>query len=281
MKTNYMKQKVKSYGKRTVFYPAYKYFQKWVETQRQKQFERSQRKRGRQEFWRWSAQDQKLFDFYKQFISEGVLVFDVGANMGNRSKVFYTLGARVVAVEPQVSCAEHLISVFRNKTRFHLVNKALGATAGFADMMISNAHTISSLSSGWVQSVKKSGRFAEYEWNQNITVELETLDALIKQYGSPVFVKIDVEGFEDQVLGGLTSPIKALSLEYTPEFMGCALNCVGQICRLGDYRFQLSFGESLEFALPEWVGSEEITRILSEYSTGAFGDLYARLNECP
>ena len=45
-----------------------------------------------------------------------------------------------------------------------------------------------------------------------------TMDSLIAQFGAPAFTKIDVEGFELEVLKGLTKPVKYLSIEYTvPE----------------------------------------------------------------
>lgn len=45
---------------------------------------------------------------YRQFVKSGDLVFDVGANVGNRTAVFLRLGARVVAVEPHASCVAEL-----------------------------------------------------------------------------------------------------------------------------------------------------------------------------
>src|SRR5436305_15306189 len=47
-------------------------------------------------------------DFYSQFVAPGSLVFDIGANVGNRVQVFLAIGARVVAVEPQQFCVETL-----------------------------------------------------------------------------------------------------------------------------------------------------------------------------
>ncbi|WP_407664880.1 FkbM family methyltransferase, partial [Micromonospora tarensis] len=35
-----------------------------------------------------------------------------------------------------------------------------------------------------------------------IVVPVVTVDALVEQYGVPTFAKIDVEGFEDEVLAG-------------------------------------------------------------------------------
>jgi predicted RNA methylase len=52
----------------------------------------------------WNSVDQRRSEFYSQFVSSGDLVFDVGANVGNRSKIFSRLGARVIAFEPQPAC---------------------------------------------------------------------------------------------------------------------------------------------------------------------------------
>ena len=46
-------------------------------------------------------------------------------------------------------------------------------------------------------------------------VPVTTLDALIERHGVPSFVKVDAEGFEEEVLQGLSRSIKALSFEFT------------------------------------------------------------------
>jgi hypothetical protein len=50
-----------------------------------------------------------------QFVRPGDLVFDIGANMGNRIEAFVALGASVVAVEPQGSCVASLRRLYRNQ----------------------------------------------------------------------------------------------------------------------------------------------------------------------
>ena len=47
--------------------------------------------------WRFAVMDR----FYARFIQPGDLCFDLGAHVGNRVRSWRTLGARVVAVEPQ------------------------------------------------------------------------------------------------------------------------------------------------------------------------------------
>lgn len=230
-------------------------------------------------FWTWSREDQRRLEFYRQFVAPGSLVIDVGANLGNRAKIFWQLGAKVIAVEPQPVCAGFLGSVFRDRPRFTLVEAALGPAPGQAEMMISNAHTISTLSAEWVETVRRSGRFSEQEWNRRATVVVETLDGLITRYGSPAFVKIDVEGYEDQVLAGLSQRVPVLSFEFTPEFERGTRHCIEHLSRLGEVRFQISLGESMQFLLDEWVEGVEVLRFLRAVPDDSFGDIYARFTD--
>ena len=50
-------------------------------------------------------------------------------------------------------------------------------------------------------------------------------DNMISRYGSPEFTKIDVEGYEFEVLNGLSQPIKTISFEFTSEEKKQAFAC--------------------------------------------------------
>ena len=126
---------------------------------------------------------QDMLAFYSQFINKGDLCFDVGANLGNRTEIFLRLGATIVAIEPQDICIRQLKRKYRKKSEVILIQKVLGKEEGEGKLMISNAHTISSMSKEWVNSVKASGRFSSYRWNKTVTVTMTTLDKLIEKYG--------------------------------------------------------------------------------------------------
>jgi hypothetical protein len=64
-------------------------------------------------------------------------------------------------------------------------------------------------------------------------VEVTTLDELIAVHGALAFRKIDVEGFETDVLAGLTRPLRALSFEYLPPAHDAALAALALVERLG------------------------------------------------
>lgn len=94
----------------------------------------------------WSVNDQKMLEFYSQFISTGRLCFDVGANIGNRVKIFLKLYLNVVAIEPQSECVKILKKVFGKDLHLKIIHAGLGNHEGKAELMISNSSTISSMS---------------------------------------------------------------------------------------------------------------------------------------
>jgi FkbM family methyltransferase len=166
---------------------------------------------------------------------------------------------------------------FGANARVVLVNEALGREPGKAEMFVSDAHTISSMSPEWVGRVRASGRFGAHAWEERTSVATTTLDALIDRHGEPVFCKVDVEGYEAEVLAGLSRSLRNLSFEFTPEFGEGTVACVQRLCDLGPTAFNYSIGDSGELALPEWVPGEELVRVLAAIGPdGPFGDVYAR-----
>lgn len=229
------------------------------------------------DFWRPVAADAPRMKLYGQLIAPGDLVFDVGANMGNRTKAFLLLNARVLAVEPQAGCAELLDSVLAGNPRFRLIRKAVGRKPGRAQMLICDDHTLSTLSMDWLAKTRDSRRFQHQQWQQRQDVEVTTLDELIDQFGTPAFTKIDVEGSELEVLNGLSYPLRCLSIEFIPECMEKAYQCIDRLCELAEYECQISIGESMRFYLPHWSPPAETKSALGRLHASVFGDIYFRL----
>lgn len=220
----------------------------------------------------------KMIAFYSQFIKPNDLCFDIGANLGNRTEIFLALGASVLAVEPQPLCAQELRKKYEKNDRFTLVEKAVGPSEGEAEMLIASYHTISSMSKEWIHRVKKSGRFTDYQWDEKFVAPMTTLDQLIRDSGIPSFCKIDVEGFEYEVLLGLSRPIQSISFEFTQEYIEAAINSINYLSSIGKYQFNYSLGESMQLTLQNWAERNEICEVLSNLQGDLlWGDLYAKV----
>jgi FkbM family methyltransferase len=218
--------------------------------------------------------------FYRRFVAAGDLCFDIGAHLGDRTATFRKLGARVVAVEPQPRLLTRLARRFGTDPGVALVAAALGAARGRAELAIDPMNpTIATLSRDFIRKAGASPGFRAARWRERAMVEVMTLDALIAAHGLPAFCKIDVEGYEDAVLEGLSQPLPALSLEYLPAALEPALAAIARLERLGPYRFNRSIGESMRLHHPCWLGAAEIAAELRRIpAEDGAGDVYALLD---
>ena len=216
--------------------------------------------------------------FFSALIRPGELCFDIGAHVGNRSLCWAGIGARVVAVEPQPDLARLLRRSFRGHPGITLVESAVGATPGTAMLHLSSrTPTVASLSPDWIETVSRTESFASIRWDRRVEVPVTTLDALIDRFGTPAFCKIDVEGFEAEVLAGLSRPLPCLSVEYVPAALPAALAALDRIEALGRCRFQVSIGETGRFLWPNWRSGHELRAwLLTRSPEDRSGDIYAR-----
>ena len=205
--------------------------------------------------------------FTSQFVRPGHLVFDVGANRGEYSEMYAALGASVVAVEPN----PELVEIVRARVPNAIVEEAaVGAVEGTADLWRGADDGDSTLSKEYRAVLARTIHATMHP----LRVRVTTLDSLIARHGVPHFVKIDVEGFEEAVLRGLTARPAALSFEFHAALLGELEKC---LTRLPDYQFRIAVGYDFSWQT-EWVGAGAIlhrARELSDGEPSLFGDVYA------
>jgi len=228
--------------------------------------------------WYSKFDPQKAKIFLKQFIEKDDLVFDVGANIGNKTDLYLQCGAKVICFEPQEKCLYHLYKKYENNSNVVIISKGLSDKPGHVDFFPCNeVTTIATCSRDWTTD----GRFVQqgYSWNKPIKIEVTTLDKIIKKYGIPKFCKIDVEGFEYEVLKGLSMPIPYLSFEFTYERKLEAKKCLDYLTKLGYKKFNFAVGETSYFQFKQWLSADKLLqKIYSENKCGddLWGDIYAR-----
>jgi FkbM family methyltransferase len=215
--------------------------------------------------------------FYRQFVKAGDLAFDIGAHVGNRVRVFRRIGARVIAVEPQPDFVAVMRLLYGRDPGVFLEANGVAAEPGEGRLHLSTrTPTVSTFADSWIDDVQIDSRFQRVRWDSVISVPLVSLDELIARHGEPQFCKIDVEGFEYEVLRGLSEPLAALSFEYIPVAVNRAIACVDRISALGDYRYRHSRVETHRWADDGWLKPQTMIEILGALPTGdRSGDVYA------
>lgn len=219
-----------------------------------------------------------LAAFYAPFLRPGDLAFDVGAHVGDRVAAFRSLGARVVAVEPQARLAWVLRRLHGRDAGVTVVRAALGPAEGEGVLRLNRANpTVSTLSAGFPAAAEDAPGWEGQRWDGAERTPVTTLDALIARHGAPAFVKIDVEGFEADVLAGLGAPPPALSFEVVAAARDAGRAALARAHALGYRAFRLSLGESRRWAGP-WTGGAAMDRALTGLPHAAnSGDVYCRL----
>lgn len=218
-------------------------------------------------------------DLYRRFVKPGDLVFDIGAHVGDRVSSFRRLGARVVAVEPQPRLARTLHIIHGADADVQIVAAAVTAKPGEIELRINTANpTVSTVSDAFIQDASGAKGWEGQAWDRTILVPATTLGNLIAEFGTPAFIKIDVEGAEDEVLRGLPLPVAALSFELTTIARDVALRALERLTALGPYGFDLALGESQCLTFGRWVDARTLAEHISALPHDAnSGDIYAFL----
>jgi len=230
-------------------------------------------------YWRPGRQP-GLRRLYRPFLPADALVFDVGAHLGDRTRAFASLGARVVALEPQPAMFRWLRRLVGSRAGVILRREAVGREPGEATLAVSRrTPTVSTLSQDWQTGLRgRNTSFQDVSWEESLRVPVITLDQLIAEYGVPDFCKIDVEGFEAEVLAGLSQPVPALSFEFIAGALEVALDSVRRLGSLGRYEFNAIAGEKRDFLFPGWRSADQMLAWLDAGAAKlASGDVYARL----
>jgi len=238
-------------------------------------------KRSLEVYYGDASRDAAMDALYARFLAPGQLAFDIGSHVGDRTGSFRRLGARVVALEPQPLCARAVRAIYAGDTAVTVVEAACGPEPGTLTLRINSRNpTVTTASPDFVKAARGAGGWEGQIWDEEIEVPVTTLDALIVEHGHPAFAKIDVEGFEADVLAGLSEPLATLSFEFTTIQRDIAVRCLDHLMSLGDYRFDVSLGEAQVLKFGRWVDATEMQLHIQALPHEAnSGDIYCVLQK--
>jgi len=198
--------------------------------------------------------------FYRNALGDSLgLIFDVGANHGDKAWAFAQIAKTVVCFEPDKTSFEALRARYGRVKSVSLENYALGEKPGLGTFFIeeegSAYNTLNEKERDWI--------VAELKQNiREVSVPISTLDIMIEKYGIPEFLKIDVEGGESQVFMGLNSFIPVICFEANlPRFREETLSIIDRFSHDDTTRFNLRLEDNFVFSTHK--ASEEIISVLN------------------
>lgn len=162
---------------------------------------------------RWSGKTQPRNSLVEQLDARGIsVVLDVGANIGQFGEMLRRSGyrKRIVSFEP-VSASFALLNVRAAvDPQWEVVNVALGASSQHSRINISRNSVSSS-----IRELEQKTLLAEpkVEYVHSEVVVMEPLDSLFTQFvakSDRSFLKVDIQGYENELLKGRSMPWIAL-----------------------------------------------------------------------
>jgi FkbM family methyltransferase len=148
-------------------------------------------------------------NFYKKILSPNSLIFDLGANMGDKTHIFSFFSQKLICYEPEKKLFLHLKNRFR-KQNIKIENKLVSdknKKISFYSVLNDEAYS----------TIFKTNIKAFIHLNNRKIIKKNilstTLNSEILKYGVPDYIKIDCEGAEKVILKNLKYKINIISFE--------------------------------------------------------------------
>lgn len=172
-----------------------------------------------------------------------MLIFDIGSNRGiftDECLKKYN-DCKIISLEANANLTKFLKEKYKNNLNVIVLNNiASKKNNEEVNFYISNADTISTASLDWINKSRFSNN---YLWHKPIKILSKSLDNLISYHGSPDLIKIDVEGYEYEVIQGLTKKQNKICFEWAEEeYEKINLTC-NYLQNLGYAEFGYIFGD--------------------------------------
>jgi len=172
-----------------------------------------------------------------------MLYFDIGANIGKWS-LSNINNNKIIAIEPVPNTFKILENNCLNHNIICLNYAVCDNNNDDIVFYKASSSTLSTLNLEWLND--KKSRFYNTSYTQ-IKCRTIKLDDLIKNYGIPDLIKIDVEGGEYDCIKSLTQKVNLLCFEWASETNDISFKCLDYLCELGFKQFFIQNNDEYVF----------------------------------
>tara|TARA_B100000029_G_scaffold21830_1_gene22014 strand:- start:772 stop:1515 length:744 start_codon:yes stop_codon:yes gene_type:complete len=204
---------------------------------------------------------QKEFDFYQTFLTRNKLIFDLGANLGDKSHILLKFTDKIILYEPEEDLFERLKFRFRKNNKVVLNNLLISDFVGdvvFNSVVGNEAY--SSILDNYIENfthLKKSLVIKKIKKSSTLNFE-------INKYGIPYYIKIDCEGAENLILKNLKYDIEVISFEANlPIFLNQTIEIINYLKNNFNRCFNIRKEGEFNFLFKSHLNSEEIIENLT------------------
>jgi FkbM family methyltransferase len=181
--------------------------------------------------------------YCRQFLRPDAIAIDVGASSGSYTDLFSAHCKRVVAFEPNPDCVASLRSLRLPNLR--VIAAAAGSSTGIATLRIPASGSTALGTIAPANPLQGEAVLAR-------DVPVTTIDDAMRSEAGPVcFLKIDVEGHEEEVLRGATETLKShrptLQIEIEARHGGDKERIDGFLARLGYRAYPAAVANPINF----------------------------------
>jgi len=204
------------------------------------------------------------------------LIFDVGFHKGEDTEFYLKKGFRVVAVEANPALYAAGIGRFKNEidaARLTLLNVAIADSDGPIQFFVNSRVTEwGTISPDFAARNRQLGKDSK-----NITVQGLRFGRILREFGVPYYLKIDIEGADQLCLEALLqvgARPTHLSLESTKTSWASLVSEFARLRELGYRRFKVVSQEGVQYqqcADPPLEGSS-VQHRFTRGASGAFGE---------
>jgi FkbM family methyltransferase len=208
----------------------------------------------------------RLKKFYQNFIGNSDFMIAIGDHQGIISDTSQKIGALTLIVEPLPDSYRLLCEKFASSKNVILLHTDIGAFDAAFTFNEAYEKNILPYSSNLTASASQP------------MVKITTLDEIIVQHGIPIFLKINANGFENEVLKGLNTPILTISVAFYSYLFEKTIENIRRILEIGNYEFNWILDEEPSLQSKEWLDAKALHQSMSDFNKQRFaGQIFARI----